>query len=57
MLISNYIYFTECSKTHALVQKKARGKVRDLTGPKKIRLFQNMNIPTLFPALQQKQHL
>jgi len=40
MLISNYIYFTECSKTHALVQKKARGKVRDLTGPKK-----NQTIP------------
>ena len=27
---------------------------RNLTGPEKIRLFQNMNIPTLFPALQQK---
>ncbi len=30
---------------------------RDLTGPEKVRLFQNINIPTLFPSLEHKDEL
>lgn len=32
-------------------------KWRDLTGPEKVQLFMNVNIPALFPALEQKQHI
>ena len=32
-------------------------KWRDLTGPEKVRLFENIDIPALFPALEQKQHI
>ncbi len=30
---------------------------RELTGPEKVRLFQNINIPTLFPSLEHKDEL
>ena len=32
-------------------------KWRDLVGPEKIRLFKNINIPTLFPALEKSIQL
>ena len=32
-------------------------KWRDLTGPEKNRLFKNMDVPVLFPALQHKQQI
>ena len=32
-------------------------KYRDLTGPEKVRLFKNINIPSLFPTLSNKEKL
>ena len=32
-------------------------KWRDLTGPEKNRLFKNMDVPVMFPALQHKQQI
>ena len=32
-------------------------KYQDLTGPEKVRLFKNINIPSLFPTLSNKEKL